>query len=248
MGWMHDTLDYFSKDALFRKYNHNQLTFGIWYAFYENFILPLSHDEVVHGKGSLLAKMPGDSWQKFANLRLLLGFLYGHPGKKLLFMGGEFGQWREWNHDESLDWHLLGSKSHQGIKRWVQDLNRLYRSEPALHDQDFVQEGFQWIDFHDAEKSVVSFLRWSRSGGSPILVVGNFTPVPRYHYKVGVPFDGLWKEVLSSDAQDYGGSNLGNWGGVEAMPASFYGKFDFTLSLTLPPLAILFFKCAERSG
>jgi 1,4-alpha-glucan branching enzyme len=248
MGWMHDTLDYFSQDALFRRYHQNQLTFSIWYAFYENFILPLSHDEVVHGKGSLLAKMPGDDWQKFANLRLLLGYLYSHPGKKLLFMGSEFGQWREWDHDASLDWHLLQFGAHQAIKRWVQDLNFLYRTEPTLYDQDFAQQGFQWVDFHDAEKSVISFLRWSRSGEDPILVVGNFTPVPRYHYKVGVPYDGFWKEVLNSDAKDYGGSQLGNWGGVEAIPASFYGKFDFTLSLTLPPLAILFFKCARKNG
>ncbi|RME08002.1 MAG: 1,4-alpha-glucan branching protein GlgB, partial [Aquificota bacterium] len=215
MGWMNDTLFYMSKDPIYRKYHHNQLTFSIWYAFSENFILPLSHDEVVHGKGSLINKMPGDYWQKFANLRLLFGYMWTHPGKKLLFMGGEFAQWREWNHEESLDWHLLDYESHKGIQRLVKDLNRLYREEKALHELDCEPEGFEWIDFHDWEKSIISYLRKS-SDGDLVLVVCNFTPVPRFDYRIGVPREGFWKEILNTDSYIYGGSNLGNLGGVYA--------------------------------
>jgi len=240
MGWMHDTLHYFATDPLFRKYEHDKLTFSIWYAFTEKFLLPLSHDEVVHEKRSLLSKMPGDEWQRFANLRLLLGYMYGHPGKKLLFMGGEFGQWREWNHDGSLDWHLLGHPLHQGMQRWVRDLNRLYAAEPALHELDFASEGFEWIDFHDWEQSIVSFLRKGKDR-SAVLVVCNFTPVPRYEYRLGVPCGGFWRELLNSDAVVYGGSGHGNFGGVEASPLSAHGR-PFSLSLTLPPLGVLFLK------
>lgn len=241
MGWMHDTLDYFSNDPVFRKYRHNQLTFSIWYAFSENFILPLSHDEVVHGKGSLFGKMSGDEWQKYANLRLLYGYLYGHPGKKLLFMGGEIAQWKEWNHDESLEWHVLEYPFHRGVQRWVQDLNQLYKSEPALFELDFSNEGFQWIDFHNWEQSTISFIRQGSSDDTLILVICNMTPVPRHNYRVGVPRGGFWREVLNSDATVYCGSGQGNAGGLEASPVPAHGRYH-SLSLTLPPLGILFFK------
>ncbi|KPJ69515.1 glycogen branching protein [candidate division WOR-1 bacterium DG_54_3] len=241
MGWMHDTLKYISNNSVFRKYHHDQLTFSIWYAFYENFILPLSHDEVVHGKGSLFGKMPGDDWQKYANLRLLFGYMYGHPGKKLLFMGGEFGQWSEWSHEASVEWHALDFSVHQGVQRWVKELNRLYRSEPALHEVDFGRDGFEWVDFGDWEESVISFIRRGKSAGDMILVVCNFTPVPRYNYRVGVPLSGFWKEVLNSDAKEYGGSGLGNFGGVETLPVPMHGR-SHSLSLVLPPLSVLFFK------
>jgi 1,4-alpha-glucan branching enzyme len=241
MGWMHDTLTYFSKDPIFRKYHHDQLTFSIWYAFSENFVLPLSHDEVVHGKGSLLAKLPGDDWQKFANLRALLGYMYGHPGKKLLFMGNEFGPWREWNHDESLDWHLLADARHRGLQQWVRDLNALYRREPALHEGDCDPAGFEWVDFHDWEQSVISFLRKALSSDDVVLVVCNFTPVPRFDYRVGVPRPGYWRELLNSDASVYGGAGYGNLGGVEAVPIPFHGR-PYSVSLTLPPLGVLFLK------
>jgi 1,4-alpha-glucan branching enzyme len=241
MGWMHDTLDYFSKDPLYRKYRHNQLIFSIWYAFYENFILSLSHDEVVYGKGSLIRKMPGNDWQKFANLRLLFGFMFGHPGKKLMFMGGEFGQWREWVHEESLEWHVLQFPFHQGIQRWVKDLNHFYRMESAMHEIDFGSDGFEWIDFHNWEESIVSFTRKGRTTTDIILIICNFTPVPRRNYRVGVPRGGFWKELLNSDAKIYGGSGHGNFGGVEATPVPAHGRYH-SLSLTLPPLGILFFK------
>lgn len=241
MGWMHDTLDYFSKDPVYRKHHHNQLTFSIWYAFSENFILPLSHDEVVHGKRSLLEKMPGDDWQKFANLRVLLGFQFTHPGKKILFMGCEFGQRREWFHDESLNWDLLQYEPHLGIQRWVKDLNNYYRQETALYEKDFTPEGFEWVDFSDWAKSVVCFLRIGIARENNVLVVCNLTPVPRYNYRVGVPSSGYWKEVLNSDAKDYGGSGQGNMGGVETAPISIHGKSN-SLSLTLPPLSLLIFK------
>jgi 1,4-alpha-glucan branching enzyme len=241
MGWMHDTLEYFSKDPIHRKYHHNQLTFSIWYAFSENFLLSLSHDEVVHGKGSLLGKMPGDYWQKFANLRALYGYLYGHPGKKLLFMGGELGQWNEWNHDQSLDWHLLQYPMHQGLQWWARDLNHFYKSEPALYELDFALEGFEWIDFHDWESSIISFIRKGKHTGNVILVVCNLTPIPRHNYRVGVPRGGYWREVLNSDARTYGGSGQGNMGGVEATPIPSHGRY-YSLSLTLPPLGVLFFK------
>jgi 1,4-alpha-glucan branching enzyme len=242
MGWMHDTLEYLGMDAIHRKYHQNKLTFSIWYAFSENFVLPLSHDEVVHGKGSLYGRMPGNPWQKLASLRLLFGYMYTHPGKKLLFMGGEFGQHREWAHDHSLDWHHLEDPRHANVQKWVADLNHLYRAERALFEMDFANGGFQWIDTHDAEKSIISYLRKDRAGADILAVVCNFTPVPRYNYRVGVPSGGWWREILNSDAVEYGGSGQGNMGGVEASPVSFYGKFDFSLSITLPPLAIVVFK------
>jgi len=241
MGWMHDTLDYVTKDPIYRKYHHNNLTFRLIYAFFENFVLPLSHDEVVHGKGSLLGKMPGDDWQKFANLRLLFGYMYAQPGKKLLFMGGEFGQWREWAHDEDLEWNLLDYPSHSGLKRWVEDLNRLYREQPALYEVDFEQTGFEWIDCNDVEHSAVSFVRKGRSPNELLAAVCNFTPTTHSNYRIGVPHPGYWKELLNSDAKDYGGSGQGNLGGVEASPISLHGR-PYSLTFTLPPLAIVFFK------
>lgn len=241
MGWMHDTLDYFSMDSIYRKYHQNQLTFSIWYAFYENFVLPLSHDEVVYGKGSLVGKMPGDDWQKMANLRALYGYMYGHPGKKLLFMGGEFGQWNEWYHETSLDWHLLEYPPHQGVQNWVRDLNHFYKTEPALYELDFSIDGFQWIDFRDSEQSVISFIRKARNNDDIILVVCNFTPVPQYNYRVGVPRGGFWREALNSDSRIYGGSGHGNLGGVEATPVPSHQRY-YSISLTLPPLGVLFFK------
>jgi 1,4-alpha-glucan branching enzyme len=239
MGWMHDTLHYLARDPVHRRFHHNELIFRMVYAFTENYVLPLSHDEVVHGKGSLLAKMPGDDWQKFANLRLLFGYLYGQPGKKLLFMGGEFGQRREWQHDTSLDWHLLQSPAHAGLKKWVADLNRVYRSEAALHVNDCSPTGFEWIDCSDAEAGVVSFLRKGPDPDDEVLVVCNFTPVPRVEYRVGVPRDGFWRELLNSDGADYGGSGLGNLGGVRAEAIGWHGR-PFSVSLTLPPLAAVF--------
>jgi len=242
MGWMNDTLFYFSKDPIYRKYHHDKLTFSIWYAFSENFVLPLSHDEVVHGKGSLLAKIPKDDWQKFANLRLLFSYMYAFPGKKLLFMGGEFGQWREWDHNQSLDWHLLEYFPHRGVQRLVKDLNELYRKEKALHELDCNPAGFEWVDFSDYEQSVISFLRKSKSG-EMVLVVLNFTPVPRYNYRVGVPKGGLWLEVFNSDSELYGGANIGNMGRVMAEDIPFHGR-PYSLSLTLPPLGAVFLKPA----
>jgi 1,4-alpha-glucan branching enzyme len=240
MGWMHDTLEYFSTDPIYRKYHQDKLTFRMIYAFHENFIMPLSHDEVVYGKGSLLGKMPGDDWQRFANLRALVGYMYAQPGKKLLFMGGEIGQWREWQHDQSLDWHLLEKPEHAGIQKWIGDLNRSYRSEPSLHELDCDPAGFEWIDCRDAESSVVSLLRKARGDDRTVLVICNFTPVPRLNYQFGVPRGGLWRELLNSDAKDYGGSGMGNMGEVEAAPVPAHGR-HFSLLLTLPPLSTLFF-------
>jgi 1,4-alpha-glucan branching enzyme len=240
MGWMHDTLQYFSNDPVFRKFHHQNVTFRMLYAFHENFVLPLSHDEVVYGKGSLLGKMPGDDWQRFANLRLLLGYMYAQPGKKLLFMGGEIGQWREWQHDGSLDWQLLEYAPHAGARRWVEDLNRFYRGTPGMHELDCEPAGFEWIDCCDADASVVSLLRKGRGHRSEVVIVCNFTPVPRLNYQVGVPHGGIWKERLNSDAHDYGGSGMGNMGGVEAAPLGCHGR-HFSLTLVLPPLSILFF-------
>ncbi len=239
MGWMHDTLQYLSREPVHRKYHHGEITFRGLYAFFENFVLPLSHDEVVHGKGSLLAKMPGDDWQKFANLRLLLGYMYAQPGKKLLFMGSEFGQWREWNHESSLEWHLLQYEPHQGIQRWVADLNALYRREPALHLYDADPVGFQWISGDDGDQSVLSFLRLAGPGTEPVLIACNFTPVVRHQYRLGVPTGGMWQEILNSDAACYGGSNQGNLGSIAADVISAHGQ-QFSLSLTLPPLAVTF--------
>jgi len=238
LGWMHDTLAYFAIDPLFRKYHHGQLTFSLWYAFSENFVLPLSHDEVVHGKGSLIGKMSGDEWQRFANLRLLFGYMWGHPGKKLLFMGCEFGQVSEWHHDSSLEWHVLQYPLHAGVQRGVRDLNRFYVATPALFALDFSWEGFEWIDSNDYESSVLSFLRKTASG-EMVLVVCNFTPVARPDYRVGVPRGGYWRERLNSDARDYGGGGIGNFGGVEAAPLPAHGRYH-SLALRLPPLSVLF--------
>ncbi|MBI4692974.1 MAG: 1,4-alpha-glucan branching protein GlgB [Gammaproteobacteria bacterium] len=243
MGWMHDTLAYFAEDPLFRKYHQDKLTFGLWYAFSENFMLPLSHDEVVYGKGSLLSKMSGDSWQQFANLRALFGFMWAHPGKKLLFMGGEFAQRAEWNHDESLHWGLLDDPAHAGVQRWVRDLNTFYRGEPALHRYDFAAEGFEWIDCRDAEHSVFAFLRKSHAPADTVLVVLNLTPVARENYRIGVPAAGTWRECLNSDASLYGGSGRGNGGHVESVPLPAHGRYQ-SLSLELPPLSALYFKRA----
>ena len=245
MGWMHDTLDYISHDPVHRKNHHDRLTFSIWYAFAENFVLPLSHDEVVHGKASLLAKLPGDDWQKLANLRLLFSFLYGHPGKKLLFMGCDFGQWAEWDHEQSLEWRLLDSPAHRGLQHWVRDLNHFYREHPAMYERDFSPQGFEWIDCHDWQKSVISFVRKARTSDEMVLVVCNFTPVPREAYTVGAPRAGYWREALNSDAQIYGGNGRGNRGGVAAAPVAAHGR-DFSLTLDLPPLATLFL--TSRAG
>jgi 1,4-alpha-glucan branching enzyme len=243
MGWMHDTLSYMSQDPFFRKYHHNMLTFRMLYAFHENFVLPLSHDEVVYGKGSLLGKMPGDAWQKFANLRLLYGYMYAQAAKKLLFMGGEIGQWNEWAHDRSLDWDLLQSPLHISLQRWVSDLNRLYRSERALYEHDIDPAGFEWVDCNDAESSVISLLRKGATTHDLILVVCNFTPVPRTNYRIGVPRGGYWQEVLNSDAPPYGGGGWGNLGGADAAPVPLHGR-SHSLTLTLPALSALFFKNA----
>jgi len=240
MGWMHDTLRYMSKDPIYRKYQHNDLTFRMLYAFNENFVLPLSHDEVVHGKGSLLGKMSGDDWQKFANLRALYGYMYAQPGKKLIFMGGEFAQWREWHHDESLDWHLLQYAPHQGMHNWVRDLNRFYRNERSMYELEFTYDGFEWVDCNDAENSVISLIRKGRTTSRVTLAVMNFTPVPRFNYRVGAPWGGIWREALNSDAKEYGGSGLGNAGSVEAEAIPQHGR-PFSLSITLPPLAALYF-------
>jgi 1,4-alpha-glucan branching enzyme len=241
MGWMHDTLSYMSQDPYFRKYHHNKLTFRMLYAFHENFVLPLSHDEVVYGKGSLLGKMPGDEWQKFANLRLLFGYMYAQAAKKLLFMGGEIGQGREWAHDHSVEWDLLQYPLHGSLQRWVADLNRLYRAEPALYQRDLDPAGFEWIDCNDAESSVISLLRKGASTDDLFLVVCNFTPVPRPNYRLGAPRGGFWQELLNSDATLYGGSGWGNLGGVEAVPIPLHGR-SHSITVALPPLAALFFK------
>ena len=240
MGWMHDSLHYIQQDPVYRAHHHNELSFGLVYAWTERFILPISHDEVVHGKHSLIDKMPGDRWQKFANLRAYLSFMWTHPGKKLLFMGCEFGQWREWNHDQQLDWYLLQYPEHQGVQKLVGDLNRLYRDCPALHDQDDVAQGFQWLIGDDATNSVYAWLRWSKDG-QPLLVVANFTPVPRQGYRIGVPFAGTWQEVLNSDADTYAGSNYGNGGGVGTEPLPSHGQ-THSLALNLPPLGVLILK------
>jgi 1,4-alpha-glucan branching enzyme len=239
MGWMHDTLNYMANDPVHRRYHQHQLTFGLHYAFSENFKLPLSHDEVVYGKGSLFNKMPGDDWQKFANLRLLLGYMWAHPGKQLLFMGGEFGQRGEWNHDRSLDWHLLDDPGHAGLKAWVADLNRFYRAEPALWQYDFDERGFEWLDASDAANSALSFVR--KSDASQVVVVCNFTPVPRHDYRIGVQRGGVWEECLNSDAGIYGGSGTGNLGRIETEPTGAHGR-NYSLNLTLPPLGILLLK------
>ncbi|HEV2845804.1 MAG TPA: 1,4-alpha-glucan branching protein GlgB, partial [Thermoanaerobaculia bacterium] len=240
MGWMHDSLKYLAQDPIHRRYHHNQITFRPLYAFNENFLLPLSHDEVVHGKGSLANKMPGDVWRKLANLRLLYGHMYSQPAKKLLFMGAELATWREWNHDASLDWHLLEDERHAGIARWLEDLNHLYTGDPALHELDCSPDGFEWVDGSDADNSVIAFLRRGKAG-EPVLVVLHFTPVVRENYRLGAPGRGYWREILNSDAERYGGSGVGNYGGVDAVPIPMHGK-SHSLTLTLPPLGVLFFK------
>ncbi|MBJ7600348.1 MAG: 1,4-alpha-glucan branching enzyme [Candidatus Nephthysia bennettiae] len=243
MGWMHDTLEYMQHESIHRKFHHNELTFRSVYAFTENFVLPLSHDEVVYGKGSLLGKMPGDDWQKRANLRLLFGWQWGSPGKKLLFMGGEIGQWSEWAHDGSVDWSLLQDPAHQGIQRWVADLNRFYASEPALHELDFEPAGFAWVDANDWEQSTVSLLR-SSSDGRHVLGVFNFTPVPRSDYRLGVPKPGYWREALNSDSEVYGGSGWGNQGGAEAEEVPWHGR-PYSVKVTLPPLGAVFLTTSQ---
>ncbi len=240
MGWMHDTLAYFRRDPVYRRFHHGEWTFSIWYAFHENFVLPLSHDEVVYGKGSLLDKMPGDLWQKFANLRLLFAYMYAHPGKKLLFMGSEFAQWREWNHEESLDWHLLGQAAHAGVWHCLRALNAMYRGEPALWRRDFSQDGFEWVDVQDAEESIISFYRKDPQGDL-LLIVCNATPVPRFNYRVGVARPGLWREIMNTDAQEYGGSGHGNMGAVHSAPVSAHEQYQ-SLNLTLPPLGAIVLK------
>jgi 1,4-alpha-glucan branching enzyme len=247
MGWMHDTLEFFNKEPIHRQYHQDSLTFSLIYAFNENFELPLSHDEVVHGKGSLIGKMPGDDWQKRANVRLLLGYMWTHPGKKLLFMGGEIGQWDEWSHERSVDWHLLNVPEHKGLQRWMQDLNKYYRGQRALWERDFVPDGFSWVDCNDVQNNVIGFLRKDAAGNARVLVVCNFTPVPRYNYRLGVPYAGYWREALNSDAKEYGGSGQGNMGGMNTRPLPSHGQ-DQSISLTLPPLGIVVMEFGEGQG
>lgn len=241
MGWMHDTLNYFNKEPVHRKYHHHDLLFSMVYAFNENFILSLSHDEVVYGKASLLGKMTGDDWQKFANLRLLYGYMFTHPGKKLLFMGAELASWNEWSHESSLDWHLIEYDRHLGIQKAVKDLNHLYRTEPALYHFDFSYEGFTWIDMHDGEQSVISYMRKGTNPEETILVVCNFTPIVRENYLIGAPSGGFWREIFNSDSTYYGGSNVGNLGGVTAESSTMH-NLPYRLNITLPPLAVVCFK------
>jgi 1,4-alpha-glucan branching enzyme len=245
MGWMHDTLAYFKQDPIHRKYHHGELTFSLIYAFNENFVLPLSHDEVVYGKGSLIGKMPGDDWQMFANLRTLFGYMWAHPGKKLLFMGGEFAQRREWTHEGELEWWVSELPGHGGVKRLIGDLNRVYRREAALHQIDFSPEGFEWVDVGNAEMSVLAFLRKSAGNGAPLLVVCNFTPVPRANFLVGVPARGIWREIINTDAREYGGSGWGNLGGVESAPVSAHGRTE-SINLSLPPLSTIILRWEAR--
>jgi 1,4-alpha-glucan branching enzyme len=240
MGWMHDTLKYFSNEPVHRSYHHNQITFSIMYAFSENFMLSLSHDEVVHGKGSLINKMPGDDWQKFANIRALFAYMFAHPGKKLHFMGMEFGQWNEWNHDTSLDWHLLDYDKHQGLQFFIKDLNSVYKRFPALYENDFSNEGFRWIDANDSVHSILTFIRYGNDHTKPVLVAANFTPVPRYNYRIGVPEDTVWHEILNSDARQYGGSGMGNFGEVVSLPVPYHGE-EQSINFLLPPLAVVMF-------
>ena len=240
MGWMHDTLRYFKRPPIYRKDHHGELPFRMVYAFSENYILPLSHDEVVHGKGSLFGMMTGDEWQKYANLRLLYGYMYAQPGKKLLFMGGELAQWPEWNHDSSIEWHMEGVPFHAGVQKWVADLNRAYQTEPALHQLDFSPGGFEWVDYQDARNSTLNFIRKARAGGDLILAAFNFTPAVFRHYRLGVPRGGFWREILNSDAREYGGSGQGNYGGVPAEPVKYHHR-PHSVSLTLPPLSVVLF-------
>jgi 1,4-alpha-glucan branching enzyme len=245
MGWMHDMLEYIGKNPVHRRYHHNNLTFSLLYAFTENFVLPLSHDEVVHGKGAMLAKMPGDYWQQFANLRALYGYMYAHPGKKLLFMGGEIGQWNEWNHEWQVEWLLLYFDSHRQIQQYVQALNRLYLSQPALYEVDFSWQGFEWIDFHDVDNSIVSFLRRAKNPHDFVVVAANFTPVPRYGYRLGVPEGGFYRELLNSDSSLFGGGNIGNNGGVPSEPTPWQGR-PHSIVITVPTMAVVYFKLEGR--
>ncbi|MBN1962935.1 MAG: 1,4-alpha-glucan branching protein GlgB [Deltaproteobacteria bacterium] len=244
MGWMHDTLKYFERDPIYRQYHQNQITFRMLYAFTENYMLPLSHDEVVHGKGSLLNKMPGDRWQKFANLRLLYGYMFAQPGKKLLFMGSEFASWNEWDHENSLDWHLEHPDEHGGMGRYIAALNNLYRNTPALYQNDVEPRGFEWVDAGDAASSVVFFMRYGNNNTPPVLIACNFTPAMRENYRVGVPVGGVWKELLNSDAKEFSGSGVGNLGQVTADKIPWHGR-PHSVRLTLPPLGILFLTCRD---
>jgi 1,4-alpha-glucan branching enzyme len=244
MGWMHDTLGYMAQDPVHRRWHHNDFTFGLLYAFSERFILPLSHDEVVHGKGSLIGKMPGDHWQKFANLRAYLGFMWTHPGKKLLFMGNEIGQWAEWGHDSEIDWALLDHPMHRGLHRLVRDLNRHYVEQDALHQRDADPTGFRWVVGDDAANSVFAFLRFAAPDAPPILVIANMTPVPRPGYRIGVPRDGRWHEMLNTDSAFYGGSDMGNGGGVHTVPIPCHAEQQ-SLELLLPPLATLLLRAGS---
>jgi 1,4-alpha-glucan branching enzyme len=245
LGWMHDTLEYFGMDPVHRRWHHRDLTFGLLYAWNENFVLPLSHDEVVHGKRSLIDKMPGDRWQKFANLRALYGYMWARPGKKLLFMGGEFGQWSEWNHDASLDWHLLEESDHRGLQELMRELNRLYRAEPALWEADHEAAGFQWIAADNSDDNVIAFLRAAPASGRQLLCVCNFSPVVRRNYRLGVPRPGRYREVLNTDSANWGGSNVGNAGGATAEPEASNG-LPYSLSITLPPLGVLWFEAPAQ--
>ncbi len=247
MGWMNDFLKYVEKDSIHRQYHQNLITFSMMYAFTENFILPLSHDEVVHGKRSMLDKMPGDLWRKLANFRLAMGYMYGHPGKKLTFMGSEFGQWLEWNHAESIPWHLLNEPHHRQLQEYMKDLNHLYRSEPALYEVDYHWEGFQWIDFSDTQQSLISFIRRGKSNDEALVFVCNFTPVPRQGYRIGVPLLGFYQELLNSDSEIYGGSNIGNRGGVHAEEVSHHGQ-PYSIMIEFPPLATVVFKCRKKEA
>ncbi len=240
MGWMHDTLSYFSNEPIHRSYHHNQMTFSIMYAFNENFMLALSHDEVVHGKRSLINKMPGDDWQKFANVRTLFGYMFAHPGKKLHFMGMEFGQWDEWNHETSLDWHLLDHDRHKGLQFFLKNLNSIYKRYPAFYECDFSEEGFKWIDANDAQNSILSFMRFGKNKKQTVIIVVNLTPVPRHNYRVGVPYDVEWTEILNSDAKQYGGSGMGNFGKVSPNPVPYHGE-NQSVNILLPPLAVVMF-------
>ncbi len=241
MGWMHDTLQYMSKDPIYRRYHHNDMTFALLYAFNENFVLPLSHDEVVHGKGALASKMPGDDWQRFANLRAYYGFMWGHPGKKLLFMGCEFGQWQEWNFDKSMEWAALDAPNHKGLQRFVADLNKLYKNEPALYEDDFEWTGFEWVDANDSDNSVLSFIRKAKKSNDFVVVMTNFTPMTRENYRIGVPVAGYYREILNSDSSFYWGSNVGNDGGKSTEPIPMHG-YDQSILIRIPPLATVMFK------
>jgi 1,4-alpha-glucan branching enzyme len=246
MGWMHDILEFFSKDPIHRKFHHEYLTFALLYAFHENFVLPLSHDEVVHGKRALLAKMPGDLWQQFANLRLLYAYMYAQPGKKLIFMGGEFGQWNEWYCNTSLDWHLAEYRPHWALMRFLSRLNHLHRSEPALHELDFEGHGFEWIDFRDTDNGVITFIRRARDGADYVVCAFNTTPVARYHYRIGVPEHRYYQEIMNTDSELYWGSNLGNAGGVHADARPWHNQ-PCSIEITMPPLGGVYFKPAWKT-